>query len=135
MGNEFEEVDLAAQRRPEGPLGVVWAVRSDGEAGTRDRAAGESLGGARGRGGEPVAREEGGAWRSSAQEAAERGRRAQAGRCADGAERGARGRSGREGSEARARCEIEPFRPQEFPPLEKLRILCQIWRIIFRGPF
>ena len=80
MGNEFEEVDPAAQRRPEGPLGVVWAVRSDGEAGTRDRAAGESLGGARGRGGEPVAREQGGAWRSSAQEAAERGRRAQAGR-------------------------------------------------------
>ena len=80
MGNEFEEVDPAARRRPEGPFGVVWAVRSDGEAGTRDRAAGESLGGARGRGGEPVAREQGGAWRSSAQEAAERGRRAQAGR-------------------------------------------------------
>ena len=42
MGNEFEEVDPAAQRRPEGPLGVVWAVRSDGEAGTRDRAAWEA---------------------------------------------------------------------------------------------
>ena len=48
----------------------IWIVRKTGTPPTRDRAAGESLGGARGRGGEPVAREEGGAWRLSAQEAA-----------------------------------------------------------------
>ena len=55
---------------------------------------------------------------------------------AGGAVREARGPSGREGSEARSRREIELFRPQEFPLfMEKLRILCQIWKIIFRVPF
>ena len=103
---------------PTEPFWTVWAVRPEGEVGTRDRAARTREWGARRYGSERVAREEGGG----------------AGRWEVRRGLGCPGGSGGGGRRHDLGVSSAKVGGREVRSLEFLMITCQIWKF-FRGPF